>query len=107
MEDKRTPSPIGPSMRKVLDEIAATQRERDAAATSLPMAHSTTSAVDRRTGTAQDELIACWQRQTEQLQALLHEAAEQTRLLGEILARFPPAPSAGQQVLPRPDRERP
>ena len=87
------PGPIQPSMRKVLDEIAASKNERDAALASEPSAPPGRGAAGRRVGTEQDdELIAHWQRQEEHLQALRQEAAEQTRLLREILARLP-APS--------------
>lgn len=90
MEEPRSPTPIGPSMRKVLDEIAASKRERDTAAAQLPMGQASGGLADRAHGTIQDEaLIACWQRQHELLQALLQESAKQTRLLGEILARLP------------------
>ncbi|HZS00169.1 MAG TPA: hypothetical protein VFE37_15755 [Chloroflexota bacterium] len=100
MEGPRVPAPIAPSMRKVLDEIAASKRERDAAAAKLQRAHAASSAADQSLGAAHDDaMIACLQRQTEQLQALLQETAQQTRLLGEILARLPtdspPVPANG------------
>jgi uncharacterized protein (DUF2336 family) len=91
------PGPIQPSMRKVLNEIAANKKERDAAIGSERSAHASRGAAGRHHGTElDDEMSAHWQRQEEHLEALRQEAAEQTRLLREILARLPtPASSPG------------
>ena len=87
------PGSIPPSMRKVLDEIASSKSERDAAAASAQNGLPSRGAESRRRVTAQDdEASAHWQRQEEHLQALRQEAAEQTRLLREILARLPARP---------------
>lgn len=87
------PGPIPPSMRKVLDEIAASQHEREAALASARSAPPGRGAGRGPSGSAlSDSLSAHWQRQEEQLEALRQEAAEQTRLLREILACLPERP---------------
>jgi hypothetical protein len=86
------PGPIPPSMRKVLDEIAASQNQREEALGNAPRARPSRSAGSSRYGTTPDDASAHWQRQEEHLQALRQEAAEQTRLLREILARLPERP---------------
>jgi hypothetical protein len=84
------PGPIQPSMRKVLDEIAASQHERDTALASAQRALPGRTAAGRRHGIECDAVVSArWQRLDEHLEALRHEAAEQTRLLREILGRLP------------------
>lgn len=89
MEDRPVPGPIQPSMRKVLDEIAASKSERDAAAASEPSRRFTAGGPGRQGAVAEDEWSAAWSRLEHCLQALEREAAEQTRLLREILGRLP------------------
>lgn len=84
------PGPIQPAMRKVLDEIAASKSERDAAVAGDESALSSRGALGtQRGGAPADEARAHWQRQEAHLLALRQEAAEQTRLLRELLARLP------------------
>ncbi len=80
------PGPIGPSMRKVLDEIAASKTARDAAATSNRCGPPGNPAAGPRRGALPEDVAnGLWER----LEALERESAEQTRLLREILARLP------------------
>ena len=83
------PGEIQPSMRKVLDEIAASKSARDAAAASEPWRPFNRGALGRQRTVPEDERSAAWERLEVRLQALEREAAEQTRLLQEILARLP------------------
>jgi hypothetical protein len=87
------PGPINPSMRKVLDDIAASQNQRAEATAAAPSEVPARGTGSSRYGTAlDDQASAQWQRQEEHLLALRQEAAEQTRLLREILARLPERP---------------
>ncbi len=84
------PSQIPPSMRKVLDEIAANKNARDAAAAREPDALPGAGTSGSPRGSAQDdEERAHRERLEAHLQGLREEATEQTRLLREILARLP------------------
>jgi hypothetical protein len=79
--------PILPSMRRTLDEIAAQKIVRDAATAHAEEAaraaiHERQEAEATRRGAE----AARWQRLEDHLAALRQEAAEQTRLLREILA---------------------
>jgi hypothetical protein len=87
------PGPIQPAMRKVLDDIAAHKSERDAAGAGDESGLASRGALGQQPSVAlDDEARAHWQRQEAHFQVLRQEAAEQTRLLREILARLPARP---------------
>ncbi len=83
------PGPIQPSMRKILDEIAASKSERDAAAAKEQSGPFRGAAPGRQPTVPEHEWSGAWERLEAHLQALEREAAEQTRLLREVLARLP------------------